>query len=104
MRNLIGADHKDPNHDLWSGGMVEEALPDRLLSLPPISLLALGKCSAAALDVLANVFREELLPHLLPLLKGLLFHPEWVVKESGILVLGAIAEGECSAVLAVPDL
>ncbi|XP_069803808.1 transportin-2 isoform X2 [Dendropsophus ebraccatus] len=53
----------------------------------------LRKCSAAALDVLANVFREELLPHLLPLLKGLLFHPEWVIKESGILVLGAIAEG-----------
>ncbi|MEQ2158428.1 Transportin-2 [Goodea atripinnis] len=51
------------------------------------------KCSAAALDVLANVFREELLPHLLPLLKGLLFHPDWVIKESGILVLGAIAEG-----------
>lgn len=53
----------------------------------------LGKCSAAALDVLANVFRDDLLPHLLPLLKGLLFHPDWVVKESGILVLGAIAEG-----------
>ena len=53
-----------------------------------------GKCSAAALDVLANVFRDELLPHLLPLLKGLLFHHDWVIKESGILVLGAIAEGE----------
>ncbi|KTG43331.1 hypothetical protein cypCar_00006704 [Cyprinus carpio] len=52
----------------------------------------LRKCSAAALDVLANVFRDELLPHLLPVLKELLFHPEWVVKESGILVLGAIAE------------
>ncbi|NXE39175.1 TNPO1 protein, partial [Ptilorrhoa leucosticta] len=52
----------------------------------------LRKCSAAALDVLANVFRDELLPHILPLLKELLFHPEWVVKESGILVLGAIAE------------
>ncbi|XP_053555682.1 transportin-1 [Bombina bombina] len=51
------------------------------------------KCSAAALDVLANVFRDELLPHILPLLKELLFHQEWVVKESGILVLGAIAEG-----------
>lgn len=58
--------------------------------LPPPT----GKCSAAALDVLANVFRDELLPHLLPLLKGLLFHPDWVIKESGILVLGAIAEGE----------
>ncbi|KAG9264324.1 transportin-2 isoform X1 [Astyanax mexicanus] len=53
----------------------------------------LRKCSAAALDVLANVFRDDLLPHLLPLLKDLLFHPDWVVKESGILVLGAIAEG-----------
>lgn len=53
-----------------------------------------GKCSAAALDVLANVFRDDLLPHLLPLLKGLLFHHDWVIKESGILVLGAIAEGE----------
>lgn len=58
-----------------------------------ILLLFLGKCSAAALDVLANVFRDELLPHLLPLLKDLLFHPDWVIKESGILVLGAIAEG-----------
>lgn len=53
-----------------------------------------GKCSAAALDVLANVFRDDLLLHILPLLKELLFHPEWVVKESGILVLGAIAEGK----------
>lgn len=53
-----------------------------------------GKCSAAALDVLANVFRDELLLHILPLLKELLFHPDWVVKESGILVLGAIAEGK----------
>lgn len=52
-----------------------------------------GKCSAAALDVLANVFRDDLLLHILPLLKELLFHPDWVVKESGILVLGAIAEG-----------
>lgn len=54
---------------------------------------SVGKCSAAALDVLANVFRDELLPPLLPVLKELLFHPDWVVKESGILVLGAIAEG-----------
>lgn len=57
-------------------------------------LFDVGKCSAAALDVLANVFRDDLLPHLLPLLKGLLFHPDWVIKESGILVLGAIAEGK----------
>lgn len=53
----------------------------------------LRKCSAAALDVLANVFRDELLPILLPILKETLFHEDWDIKESGILVLGAIAEG-----------
>ena len=52
-----------------------------------------GKCSAAALDVLANVFRDDMLPIVLPLLKELLFHSDWELKESGILVLGAIAEG-----------
>jgi len=46
------------------------------------------------LDVLANVFREDLLPTLLPILKETLFHSEWEVKESGILALGAIAEGK----------
>lgn len=53
----------------------------------------LRKCSAAALDVLANVFKEEFLPILLPILKETLFHEQWVIKESGILALGAIAEG-----------
>ena len=56
-------------------------------------LFDLGKCSAAALDVLANVFHEDVLPVLLPILKETLFHTEWEIKESGILVLGAIAEG-----------
>ena len=56
--------------------------------------LPIGKCSAAALDVLANVFKDELLPVLLPILKETLFHPEWEIKESGILALGAIAEGK----------
>lgn len=59
-----------------------------------LMLIFTGKCSAAALDVLANVFRDELLPVLLPILKETLFHPDWEAKESGILVLGAIAEGE----------
>lgn len=53
----------------------------------------LRKCSAAALDILANVFKDEILPILLPILKETLFHEQWVVKESGILALGAIAEG-----------
>lgn len=65
----------------------------------------LRKCSAAALDVLANVFREELLPILIPILKETLFHQEWVIKESGILALGAIAEGCMSGMLShLPEL
>ncbi|CAF4664789.1 unnamed protein product, partial [Rotaria sp. Silwood2] len=65
----------------------------------------LRKCSAAAVDVLSNVFREGILPILLPILREMLFHTNWQIKESGILVLGAIAEG-CSYGLAphLPDL
>lgn len=59
----------------------------------------LRKCSAAALDVLANVFREECLPIVLPILKETLFHQTWEVKESGILALGAIAEGCMSGMI-----
>ena len=53
----------------------------------------LGKCSAAALDVLANVFHDDLLTVLLPILEETFSDPGWEAKESGILVLGAIAEG-----------
>lgn len=48
--------------------------------------------------MLANVFHEELLPFVLEKLNDLLFHQEWVLRESGILVLGAIAEGNFSQV------
>lgn len=65
----------------------------------------LRKCSAAALDVLANVFRDECLPIVLPILKETLSHPEWEVKESGILALGAIAEGCMSGMIThLPEL
>lgn len=60
----------------------------------------LRKCSAAALDVLANVFHDELLPEVLPILKETLFHTDWIVKESAILALGAIAEGSMAGMLA----
>ena len=59
----------------------------------------LRKCSAAGLDVLSNVFNDSLLPVLLPSLKEVLVSQDWVLKESGILALGAIAEG---TVLAIP--
>lgn len=42
------------------------------------------QCSAAALDVLANVFRDDMLPVILPILKETLFHQEWEIRESGM--------------------
>ena len=39
------------------------------------------------------MFHDDILPVVLPILKELLFHTEWELKESGILVLGAVAEG-----------
>lgn len=55
----------------------------------------LRKCSAAALDVMAVSYGENLLEILLPYLKERLFSEDWTHRESGILALGAIAEGEC---------
>lgn len=51
------------------------------------------RCSAASLDVLASIFGKDLLDKLFPLLKDTLMNEDWLVKESGILALGAIAEG-----------
>ena len=59
----------------------------------------LRKCSAAALDVLASVFHDELLPIVLPILRETLFHQEWEVKEAAILALGAISEGNSIIIL-----
>ncbi|CAI8013786.1 Transportin-1 [Geodia barretti] len=60
----------------------------------------LRKCSAAALDVLSNVFNEDLLPVLLPLLKQNLSSQDWLVKEAAILALGAVSEGCMNGMLA----
>ncbi|KAI9221827.1 armadillo-type protein [Blastocladiella britannica] len=53
----------------------------------------LRKCSAAALDMLANVFGTEILQYLLPELEGRLGSPTWLLRESAILALGAVADG-----------
>jgi transportin-1 len=59
----------------------------------------LRKCSAAALDVLANIFHDDLLLQVLPILEDTLFHADWIVKESAILALGAIAEGAMNGMI-----
>ncbi|KAH8235179.1 hypothetical protein KR032_009840 [Drosophila birchii] len=76
-----------------SGDDDDDGFDDGLDDDSSLSEWNLRKCSAAALDVLANVFREDCLPVVLPILKETLFHQEWVIKESGVLALGAIAEG-----------
>lgn len=53
----------------------------------------LRKCAAAALDVLAVRFGGDLLNVLLEPLKQKLWSTDWLQRESGILALGAMAEG-----------
>ena len=53
--------------------------------------------------MLSNVFHDDILSCLLPILKETLFHQNWEIKESGILVLGAIAEGCYSGITAHLD-
>lgn len=75
----------------------------------------LRKSAAAALDALASVFKERLLPILFPVLQvrpsgsaltqfappahaqERLRSPDWIVRESAVLAIGAVAEGCSSA-------
>lgn len=54
----------------------------------------LRKCAAAALDVMACTYAQDMMVVLLPYLKEKLMSEDWLDRESGILALGAIAEGE----------
>ena len=54
-----------------------------------------GKCAAAAMDVVATVYGDDILEILLPLLRTLLSSPEWERRESAILAIGAISDGAC---------
>ena len=53
-----------------------------------------GKCAAEALDIASEMFKDDLLPILLPLLQTVLATQEWQLLESGVLALGAIAQGQ----------
>ncbi|KAI4460957.1 importin beta [Holotrichia oblita] len=53
----------------------------------------LRKCSAASLDALSGKFGDDMLPSFVPLLNDALNSEDIIIKESGILALGAIAEG-----------
>ncbi|KAG5128638.1 hypothetical protein JHK82_029473 [Glycine max] len=56
----------------------------------------LRKCSAAALDILSNVFGDEILPTLMPIVQAKLSaggDDAWKDREAAVLALGAIGEG-----------
>ncbi|KAJ6409961.1 hypothetical protein OIU84_009452 [Salix udensis] len=94
----------------------DESLPDRDQDLKPrfhtsrfhgsdsvedddddiVNAWNLRKCSAAALDILSNVFGDEILPTLMPVVEAKLAasgDESWKDREAAVLALGAVAEG-----------
>ncbi|XP_076308610.1 transportin-1-like [Tachypleus tridentatus] len=86
-------DNVEEDGDSEDGLDDDNSLSDWNLSEKHVFCLISMNITPVLQDVLANVFHEELLPVLLPILKETLFHQDWEIKESGILALGAIAEG-----------
>lgn len=61
-----------------------------------VNIWNLRKCSAAALDIISNVFGDEILPTLMPYVQAKLSTSDdetWKEREAAVLALGAIAEG-----------
>ncbi|KAI7750159.1 hypothetical protein M8C21_003118 [Ambrosia artemisiifolia] len=61
-----------------------------------VNIWNLRKCSAAALDMISNVFGDEILPTLMPFVQSklsVLDDSSWKEREAAVLALGAIAEG-----------
>ncbi|KAK3006542.1 hypothetical protein RJ639_017697 [Escallonia herrerae] len=61
-----------------------------------VNIWNLRKCSAAALDILSNVFGDEILPTMMPVVQANLSNTAdtaWKEREAAVLALGAIAEG-----------
>ncbi|KAJ6692923.1 TRANSPORTIN 1 ISOFORM 1 [Salix purpurea] len=94
----------------------DESLPDRDQDLKPrfhtsrfhgsdsvedddddiVNAWNLRKCSAAALDILSNVFGDEILPTFMPVVEAKLAasgDESWKDREAAVLALGAVAEG-----------
>lgn len=112
LSNMVYADDDESLGDAED----DESIPDRDQDLKPrfhssrlhgsdngedpdddiVNVWNLRKCSAAGLDVLSNVFGDELLPILMPLIQQRLStsnHLEWKEREAAVLAIGAIAEG-----------
>ncbi|CAL9040249.1 transportin-1-like isoform X2 [Musa acuminata AAA Group] len=111
MLNMAYADDDETLFDAEE----DESFPDRDQDLKPrfhssrfhgsdnmeddedtVNTWNLRKCSAAGLDILSNVFGEEILPTLMPLIQQKLSatsDSNWKEREAAVLAIGAIAEG-----------
>ncbi|KAF5449020.1 hypothetical protein F2P56_029509 [Juglans regia] len=112
LSNMVYADDDESIVDAEEDG----SLPDRDQDLKPrfhssrlhgsdnvedddddiVNVWNLRKCSAAALDILSNVFGDEILPTLMPIVQAHLSttgDAAWKEREAAVLALGAIGEG-----------
>ncbi|KAK6524848.1 hypothetical protein TWF281_011749 [Arthrobotrys megalospora] len=80
----------DDDDDLSEGEIEDD---DFLGGGNPEEKWNLRKCSAAALDVLANVYHDTIFQIILPYLQKNLEHPQWQFREAAVLALGAVADG-----------
>uniref|UniRef100_A0A2P2MHP7 Transportin-1 n=2 Tax=Rhizophora mucronata TaxID=61149 RepID=A0A2P2MHP7_RHIMU len=94
----------------------DESLPDRDQDLKPrfhssrfhgsdsvedddddiVNVWNLRKCSAAALDILSNVFGDEILPTMMPVVQAKMAatgDEAWKDREAAVLAIGAVGEG-----------
>ncbi|XP_021741632.1 transportin-1-like [Chenopodium quinoa] len=93
----------------------DESVPDRDQDLKPrfhssrlhgseeveedddvVNVWNLRKCSAAALDIISNVFGDDILPTLMPLIQANLSASDdesWKQREAAVLAIGAVGEG-----------
>jgi HEAT repeat protein len=76
-----------------SDGEIDDGSSDEFGDDDPEGEWTLRKCSAAALDVFANVYHRRVFEIILPYLKDNLRHTQWANREAAVLALGAIADG-----------
>ncbi|KAJ4964946.1 hypothetical protein NE237_016795 [Protea cynaroides] len=112
LSNMVYADDDESLVDAEE----DESFPDRDQDLKPrfhasrfhgadnledeeddiVNVWNLRKCSAAGLDIISNIFGDEILPTLMPLVQAKLTPTDdltWKEREAAVLALGAVAEG-----------
>ncbi|KAL8153745.1 hypothetical protein V2J09_011505 [Rumex salicifolius] len=111
LKNMVYAD----DDESLAEAEEDETVPDREQDLKPrfhssrlhgsddveddddvVNVWNLRKCSAAGLDILSNVFGDEILPTLMPLIEARLSATDdqsWKEREAAVLAIGAVGEG-----------